>query len=561
MHPEMLIIKAVLFIRGTTPRILRWTSQLGSAKVGAGVAALVLIIGGVAYFTGRSKPQVAPEVQIHSVEVKSVAELSSAATPLSLVGSVTSKSEATVRAEKSGQVIRIHTSLGQTISAGAVAAEIENASERAAVLQAEGGLDAAQANLAKVTGGVRNEQRSILESNVTTATAALESARSSALSALLSAYASMDSGILATTDKLFTNPGRTGSKFNPVTSDARLTIEIESTRDVLSAYLAREAAISDSLSSSSDLAAEISTMQAEVRAARNFLDLIVSALNKAIPTPSISTTAIATYLAEATAVRTSLTSTLSALSGATQNLSSSQSALDVARKNLEQGVSGGQVEDVAAAKAAVKQAQGGLAAARANLEKTIIRAPISGTINSFSLKRGDYVQMSSPVLTVANNGSLEVVTYVSENDAREIAVGQPVSIEQASGVVTRIAPALDPVTKKIEVRVGVSDPKGLINGQSVLVSIVRTRVSSGDTARITIPIAAIKVESERTVVFTVDTGILVAHEVELGALLGDRVVISAGLTLDMRIVVDARGLREGEKVEVSAGGGSSSGGN
>ena len=551
MHPKMLIIKAVLLIRGTGPRLITWTSQLGWMKVAAGIVALAVVIGGVAYVANRSQSEVSPEVQIRSVEVKSVAELSSAATPLSLVGSVTSQSEATVRAEKSGQVVRVNTSLGARISAGAVAAEIENASERAAVLQAEGGLDAAQANLAKVTGGVRTEQRSILEANVTAATAALESARSNALSALLSAYATMDSGILATTDKLFTNPGSTNSRFNITTSDARLTIEIESTRDVLSAYLAREAAVSDSLSASSNLAAEIATMQTEVRAARSFLDLIVSALNKAIPSPSASSAAIATYLAEATAVRTSLTSTLTALAAATQSLSSSQTALEVARTNLEQGVTGGQPEDVAAAKAAVKQAQGGLAAARANLEKSIIRAPISGTVNSFSLKRGDYVQMTSPVLTIANNGALEILTYVSENDAREIAVGQPVTIEKASGVVTRIAPALDPLTKKIEVRIGVNDPKGLINGQSVLVSIVRTRAVSGGTDRITIPIAAVKVEAERTIVFTVDAGILVAHEVELGVLLGERVVISAGLTPDMRIVVDARGLREGEKVEVN----------
>src|SRR3989344_5680599 len=283
MHPEMLIIKAVLLIRGAGPRALQWVSKIGWAKVGAGIGALVLVIAGVAYVATRSKPQVTPEVQIHSVEVKSVAELSAAATPLSLVGSVTSQSEATVRAEKSGQVVRVNTSLGARISAGAVAAEIENASERAAVLQAEGGLDAAQANLAKVTGGVRTEQRSILEANVTAATAALESARSNALSTLLSAYATMDSGILATTDKLFTNPGKTGSKFDIVTT------------------------------------------QTEVRAARNFLDLIVSALNKAIPSPSASSAQIATYLAEATAVRTSLTSTLTALSGATQGLSSTQS--------------------------------------------------------------------------------------------------------------------------------------------------------------------------------------------------------------------------------------------
>ncbi len=550
MHPNTLIIKAVLFIRASGPRTMRWITRAGFWKLGAGVTFAVIGIAAAFVIIRGTALNAEPEIQIHSVEVKSVAELSSGTTPLSLVGSVSSKSEATVRAERSGQVIGVYASLGQSIAAGTIAAEIENASERAAVLQAEGGLDAARANLAKTTGGVRSEQRSTLETNVDNAIVALESARSGALTTLLSAYASVNSGIRGTTDKMFTNAGLSGSTFNIVSSDSALTSEVENTRNVLSQYLAREAAASASLTSSSNLETEITTAQAEVRAARNFLDLVVSALNKGIQTPAVSASAIATYLAEATAVRTSLTSTLSALSNATQSISSAQSALDVARNNLEQGVTGGQTEDVSAAKAAVKQAQGGLAAARANLEKTIIRAPISGTINSFSLKRGDYVQTSSPVLTVANNNSLEVIAYVSENDAREISVGQDVSIERATGVVTRVAPALDPVTKKIEVRIGVNEPEGLINGQSVLVSITRTQLSSGDISRITIPISAVKVESDRTVVFTVDAGVLVAHEVGLGALLGDRVVVSTGLTLDMHIVTDARGLRESEKVEI-----------
>lgn len=560
MRPQNGIIFLVVFLRTTIPHLVARISHLASWKV---ALAALLVVGGIGttiFLTRGSEPEAEPTALIHSVEVKSVAELSSATTPLSLVGSVSSKSEATVRAEASGQVIAVNAALGQHISAGAVAAEIENASQRAAVLQAQGVLDAAQANLAKTTGGVRTEQKAILQTNVTNAASALDASRSAAVNALLSAYASVDSGIHGTTDKMFTNPDLSTGRFNVETSDARLIVEVENARQTIGGYLARESAASESLTSSSNLADEIVRTQTEVRAIRNFLDLIVSALNKAIPTSSVSTATIATYLSDATAVRTSLTSTLSSLSSATQSLAANQSALEVAQKNLEQGVSGGQAEDVSGAQAAVKQAQGGLAAARANLEKTILRAPISGTINSFSLKRGDYVQATAPVLTVANNGSLEVVTYVSENDAREIRVGEGVSIEQASGIVTRVAPALDPVTKKIEVRIGVDDPKGLINGQSVLVSISRTQLSLGDLARITIPIAAIKVESDRVVVFTVEDTVLVAHEVVLGALLGDRVVVSKGLTPDMRIVTDARGLRDGEKVEVSAEGGSSSGG-
>jgi RND family efflux transporter MFP subunit len=535
MDPQMLIIKAVIFVRTSGPRLLKWFKSLGWKKLSIGVGIIVLVVGGIAFVTRKSAVTDAPTVLTKSVEVKSIAELSALSTPFSVVGQITSKSEATVRAEHSGQVISINKALGDTVTAGSIVAELENASERAAVLQAQGSVDAAQANLSKVTGGARSEQLAILQS-------ALDAALSGAVNTLLSAYSSIDSGVRGTTDKMFSNPGKTGSTFNILSSDTQLTNTIENMRFTVEQYLLREDAISDTLTSFSNLSDELTTAQKEIREIRNFLDMIVSALNKGIPTPSISESALATYLREATAARATVNATLSLIA-------STRQALETATNNLAQGVTGGQPEDVAAAQASLKQAQGGLAAARANLEKTIIRAPISGTINSFSLKLGDYVQVSTPVLTVANNSSLEVVAYITGNDAREIAVGQKATLDKASGVVTRIAPALDPITKKIEVRIGVDKTVDLINGQSVLVSIARTTVATGEISRITIPISAIKVETDRTVVFTVaPDSTLVAHPVLLGALLGDRVMISSGVTNDMSIVTDARGLREGDIV-------------
>jgi hypothetical protein len=141
---------------------------------------------------------------------------------------------------------------------------------------------------------------------------------------------------------------------------------------------------------------------------------------------------------------------------------------------------------------------------------------------------------------------------VTENDAKDIAAGSKVTIEDSiSGVVTRVAPALDPVTKKIEVRIGVSgNAAALVNGQSVTIAVTRVnaRISS-KISNITVPISAIKIGSSKTVVFTVDAdNKLVAHDVVVGTLLGDRVVITEGATTDMEIVTDARGLREGQVV-------------
>jgi multidrug efflux pump subunit AcrA (membrane-fusion protein) len=65
-----------------------------------------------------------------------------------------------------------------------------------------------------------------------------------------------------------------------------------------------------------------------------------------------------------------------------------------------------------------------------------------------------------------------------------------------------------------------------------------------------IPITALKVAGETYTVLTVEEGVLVARDVELGTLLGDKVVITSGVTLDTPIVIDARGLRVGQNVTI-----------
>ncbi len=402
------------------------------------------------------------------------------------------------------------------------------------------------------TGGSRNEQQAILQASLQTARSGFESAQSTAVNTLLSAFASVDGAVRGTSDPMFTNPDSANPRFNVVIPDSQLNSNIGNARVALGPILDRQAAASKNISVNSNLLQEIEKAEIEVRAARSFFDQLIRALNNAIPTGNITEAQIAAYQASATGARTALNGSLSSLSAAKENLSARSQGVTIAEKNVELGVTGGQPEDIAAAQAGVKQAQGALAAARANYEKTVIRAPISGSINSLSLKRGDYVQMSTPVMTVANNGALEIVTYVTENDARDIAAGSKVSIEGgASGVITHIAPALDPLTKKIEVRIGVSgSTKEILNGQSVLVSVTRANATiASNIKKITIPISAIKIGSSETVVFTLGAdNRLVANPVVVGTLLGDRVVITEGLTGDMMIVTDARGLQAGEVV-------------
>ncbi|HEY4511177.1 MAG TPA: hypothetical protein VJG29_02280, partial [Candidatus Paceibacterota bacterium] len=337
-------------------RVGWWKVSLGGGIL-LGVFITLIIVGGEAEAPVLKR---APR----AVSVRTIAELSLQEAPLPVVGTVTSQSEAAIRSESAGQVTGLYRELGDYVSAGSIIAEMENSSERATVLQAEGGVEAAQAQLLKLTRGARDEQLSILRANVDNAESGLASAQAAAVNALLSAYSIIDESVRRKSDQMFSNPDTATPKLIFIVSDGQLIIDLESERARLRKILERQNSLSSTLTASDTLSLEIATTEGEAREIKNFLDKLVSALNKATPSDSVSTDDIASFKTDANAARTSMNSSLASLVSARETLVNRGTAVEVAKKNLEQGVVGGQAEDVAATQASLKQAQGSLASAR-----------------------------------------------------------------------------------------------------------------------------------------------------------------------------------------------------
>jgi len=175
--------------------------------------------------------------------------------------------------------------------------------------------------------------------------------------------------------------------------------------------------------------------------------------------------------------------------------------------------------------------------------------------------RGDFVASFSQVAQVSNPGALEVDTNVTPDDAKTLAVGGKATIEGTiAGVITSIAPALDPTTGKILVKIGINgDQSSLTDGDTVTVSLTRAQTTApaqtaatASSTTILIPIAAAKITPSGPVVFTVASSTLVSHPITLGTILGDQITVTSGLSLDMDIVTDARGLSDGQQVVVDS---------
>ncbi len=155
---------------------------------------------------------------------------------------------------------------------------------------------------------------------------------------------------------------------------------------------------------------------------------------------------------------------------------------------------------------------------------------------------------------MAQNGSLEIVASVSEETRANLAVGDAVTVESNySGIITTIAPALDPSTRQIEIHVAVSGAKtDLVNGQSVHITLPNTTSTSAVAGPLMLPLASVKLLAQTREVFTVgEDGRLVGHHVTVGEVHGSRIEVLSGIAPDARIVVDARGLSDGQKVSVA----------
>jgi RND family efflux transporter MFP subunit len=527
------IARALTFLRGGAQFIFKGIRELAIIAWAHKIASAAVIVAVIGVLVGLSFIFKEPAEEAlnanREVRLLSVSDLS-APEPVSLIGEIRSVSEANVAPDSSGSVSRVYRTLGEYVGAGSVIAELKNDSQRAGVAQAEAALEKARSGAAISGISVNTAENSL--------SAALESSRNT----VASAYATIDDAVHKKADAAFSNANGANPIFFVSTSNSQAKLSAENSRLTVQPILEREAAASSASPATADaLLDELETLSAEAEKVRLFLTNVVVALNGAIATGSVTDSAIAGYRADASAALSAVNGLKSTLTSAAENLKAKRAAVLIAEQNL----SGSTGEN-----ADIKAAEANLAAARANLEKTVIRAPISGTINKLDLDVGSFVNASVPVVYITNARGLEAVAYVSERDLPDIVQGAQVTVSGSiQGKVSRIASALDPVTKKAEIRIAIPQDAALVSGSSASISIART-VKTVATDELSIPLSALKLTPEGSVVFTVEAGKAVSHPVILGTLRGSKVDIESGITSDMRIIEDARGLKEGQEVTV-----------
>jgi membrane fusion protein (multidrug efflux system) len=204
--------------------------------------------------------------------------------------------------------------------------------------------------------------------------------------------------------------------------------------------------------------------------------------------------------------------------------------------------------------AALKGDEARVAAARATLADTVIRAPFAGRTGFRQVSVGSYVGAGTAITTLDDTSVIkldftvpETYLFLLRRDLSVTASTVGLPDRTFTGVVTNIESRVDPVTRSIVVRAEIPNADGTLRqGMFMTVDLQGEAVPT-----LLVPEGAIVPEQGRTYVFVVrDGNVVERREVRIGKRRPGDVEIVEGLAEDERVVVEGtQNVRDGTVVQ------------
>ena len=167
-------------------------------------------------------------------------------------------------------------------------------------------------------------------------------------------------------------------------------------------------------------------------------------------------------------------------SGFSAQVAQAQYQLELAKttyerqKNLWDQKIGSEIQFLQA-KTAMNSAQKAVDNLKSILNKTIIRAPFSGTIDDVITERGQVVGPGTPIFRIVNIGNMHVEASVPETYLQNLKVGANVSVKIPSinkeyqGRIKLISKFINPNNRTISIEVAVPNPDNLLRPNQVAI--------------------------------------------------------------------------------------------
>lgn len=420
------------------------------------IAAVIisLAIGSYAYFSG-SKKQNSDGTLVQKMDLTE---------EVTATGKIKPAENVDLAFERGGKINGIYAKVGDRVEAGKVLISTESSDYSAQLSQAQAVVSAQEAKLAELKRGSRPEELQIQASSVTNAELAkaeaernLETTKDKAAASLEDSYnnlltSSQDgveygkTALFFITDLQYAHYSQSDQKSIDI-ADAKATAVSELLGGVNAGSFAKEylgqlnggayGQVLEAVNSSDNehiKNAGDSTISA-LRKIKIILDIIpvndvLSTSEKASLdlTKSTINNKISTLMAKQKAIDVQKTTNANSIASAEAALVSANNNLTNAKDGLTLKKAGTAIEQIRAQEAVVAQAKASVNNASAQLSKTVIKAPISGTISKLDIKEGEIVSPLAPIVSMISDGKFEIETNISETDIAKVNVGDNANV-------------------------------------------------------------------------------------------------------------------------------------
>ena len=203
------------------------------------------------------------------------------------------------------------------------------------------------------------------------------------------------------------------------------------------------------------------------------------------------------------------------------------------------------------AKGMLKQAEAGLARARAQLKYAKVKSPIDGVVTMKMKKVAEMALPGYPVVVLSDINTIKAKSMVKESDIEKFKLGMPVSIyvpslkKEYSAKVSTIIPAGDNFTHSFVVKYTFDNHKGLLPGMYA-----KAVVTIGKTEAVLVPFGALTTRSGIVGVFVIDdSGVAHFVPVKQVAQLNDNIAVKGLKGGEKVIIYPPANLADGQKIE------------
>ena len=233
---------------------------------------------------------------------------------------------------------------------------------------------------------------------------------------------------------------------------------------------------------------------------------------------------------------------------------------------LDLAVLGPRKEEIDQVRGQIEQARGALDYAQTQLENTVIRAPVSGTILDRNVEKGEFITTGfvgdkgakGYIVTMADLNDLQVELDISQNDFPKLGPRQKGIVttdaypdRKYQGQIQQVSPEADRAKATIQVKVQVLNPDDYLRPDMNATVAFYNPTPAGQTSEtkrvIVIPEGAVQNGS----VFVVVNGHAVKRPVTTAGNSEKGVLIESGLVGGEDLIVSPpAGLKDGQRVEV-----------